>query len=263
MSQAYENLLLEVEDRVAVVTVNRPQKLNALDAKTIAELTDAFTRVRDDGGIRAAVLTGAGEKAFVAGADISEIRALDPATGRTMAERGQRLTRLVEQAGKPVLAAINGFALGGGCELAMACHLRVAARNARLGQPEVNLGIIPGYGGSQRLARLIGEGKAMELVLTGAMLSAEEAAALGLVNRVVERGDARSAALAWAKALAETKPPLALKAAIEAVHEGLSMTLDEGLALEARLFGVLCGTEDMREGTAAFLEKRPAAFTGR
>ncbi|HEX7124727.1 MAG TPA: enoyl-CoA hydratase-related protein [Thermodesulfobacteriota bacterium] len=260
---AYENLLFEIDDRVAVVTVNRPQKLNALNAATIAELTDAFTRVRDDASIGAAVLTGAGDKAFVAGADIAEIRGLDPAAGRALAERGQALTRLMERAGKPVIAAIGGFALGGGCELAMACHLRVAARNARLGQPEVNLGIIPGYGGSQRLARLVGEGKAMELILTGAMVTADEAAALGLVNRVVEPGEARGAAVAWARELVGGKPPLALRAAIEAVHEGLSMSLDEGLALEARLFGTLCGTEDMREGTAAFLEKRAAKFTGR
>ncbi len=259
----YQNLLFEVADRVAVVTVNRPQKLNALDMQTIAELTAAFTHVRDDAAIGAAVLTGAGDKAFVAGADIGEIRALDPAAGRAMAERGQALTRLMERAGKPVIAAIGGFALGGGCELSMACHLRVAARNARLGQPEVNLGIIPGYGGSQRLARLIGEGKAMELVLTGATVTAEEAAALGLVNRVVEPGEARAAAIAWARELVTGKPPLALEAAIEAVHDGLSLSLGEGLALEARLFGQLCGTADMREGTAAFLEKRPARFTGR
>jgi enoyl-CoA hydratase len=236
----YRNLLFEVIDRVAVVTVNRPEKLNALDAATVAELIDAFTRVRDDRGIGAAVLTGAAE----------------------MARRGQALTLLMERTGKPVLAAINGYALGGGCELAMACTLRVAARSAKLGQPEINLGIIPGYGGSQRLARLIGEGKAMELLLTGAMVTADEALALGLVNRVVEPGQARSVAETWARELLATKPPLALKAAIEAVHEGLSRTLAEGLVLEARLFGALCTTEDMKEGTSAFLEKRTARFRG-
>jgi enoyl-CoA hydratase len=258
----YRNLLFEVIDRVAVVTVNRPEKLNALDAATVAELIDAFTRVRDDRGIGAAVLTGAGDKAFVVGADIAEIRGLDAASGAEMARRGQALTLLMERTGKPVLAAINGYALGGGCELAMACTLRVAARSAKLGQPEINLGIIPGYGGSQRLARLIGEGKAMELLLTGAMVTADEALALGLVNRVVEPGQARSVAETWARELLATKPPLALKAAIEAVHEGLSRTLAEGLVLEARLFGALCTTEDMKEGTSAFLEKRTARFRG-
>ncbi len=259
----YENLLFDVTDRLAVITVNRPQKLNALNSKTVDELTDAFTRVRDDPGIGAAVLTGAGEKAFIAGADISEIRMRDAASGAEMARRGQALTLLMERTGKVVIAAINGFALGGGCELAMACTLRVAARTARLGQPEINLGIIPGYGGSQRLARLIGEGKAMEMVLTGMMVTAEEALALGLVNRVVEAGEARAAAESWARELMTTKPPLALKAAMEAVHEGLSRSLVEGLALEARLFGALCATEDMKEGTSAFLEKRPPRFRGR
>jgi enoyl-CoA hydratase len=259
---SYETLLFEVADRVAVVTVNRPQKLNALNRKTIEELTDAFTRVRDDEGIAGAVLTGAGERAFVAGADIAEFRGLDAPTGMALARRGQALTTLMERCGKPVIAAIGGFALGGGCELALACTLRVAARTAKLGQPEINLGIIPGYGGSQRLARIIGEGRAMELILTGAMVPAEEALALGLVNRVVEAGQARSVAETWARELVTTKPPLALKAAIEAVHEGLSRSLDEGLALEARLFGTLCATEDMREGTAAFLEKRAPRFRG-
>ncbi len=258
----YRNLLFEVIDRVAVVTVNRPEKLNALDAATVAELIDAFTRVRDDRGIGAAVLTGAGDKAFVVGADIAEIRGLDAASGAEMARRGQALTLLMERTGKPILAAINGYALGGGCELAMACTLRVAARSAKLGQPEINLGIIPGYGGSQRLARLIGEGKAMELILTGAMVTADEALALGLVNRVIEPGQTRSVAETWARELLATKPPLALKAAIEAVHEGLSRTLAEGLVLEARLFGALCATEDMKEGTSAFLEKRTARFRG-
>ncbi len=258
----YRNLLFEVIDRVAVVTVNRPERLNALDAATVAELIDAFTRVRDDRGIGAAVLTGAGDKAFVVGADIAEIRGLDAASGAEMARRGQALTLLMERTGKPILAAINGYALGGGCELAMACTLRVAARSAKLGQPEINLGIIPGYGGSQRLARLIGEGKAMELILTGAMVTADEALALGLVNRVIEPGQTRSVAETWARELLATKPPLALKAAIEAVHEGLSRTLAEGLVLEARLFGALCATEDMKEGTSAFLEKRTARFRG-
>ncbi len=259
----YENILFDLTDRVAVIAVNRPQKLNALNAKTIDELTDAFTRVRDDPGIGAAVLTGAGDRAFIAGADIGEIRTRDAASGAEMSRRGQALTLLMERIGKPIIAAINGFALGGGCELAMACTLRVAARTARLGQPEINLGIIPGYGGSQRLARLIGEGKAMEMVLTGAMVTAEEALALGLVNRVVEAGEARAAAESWAREVLATKPPLAVKAAIEAVHEGLSRSLVEGLALEARLFGALCATEDMKEGTSAFLEKRPPRFRGR
>jgi enoyl-CoA hydratase len=260
---AYENLLFEVADRVAVITVNRPQKLNALNARTVTELAEAFRSVRDDSHVGAAVLTGAGERAFVAGADISEIRQLDPARGVEMARRGQELTLLMERCGKPVIAAVNGFALGGGCELAMACTLRVAARTAKLGQPEINLGIIPGYGGTQRLARLIGESKAMELILTAAMVSAEEALALGLVNRVVEPGQARPAAETWARELVTTKPPLAVKAAIEAVHEGLSRTLEDGLSLEARLFAALCATEDMGEGTSAFLEKRTARFRGR
>ncbi|HWP34640.1 MAG TPA: enoyl-CoA hydratase-related protein [Thermodesulfobacteriota bacterium] len=259
----YETLLFEVVDRVAVITVNRPQKLNALNARTVAELTDAFTRVRNDPAIGAAVLTGAGERAFIAGADIAELSGCDAASGAELARRGQALTLLMERCGKPVVAAINGFALGGGCELAMACTFRVAVRTAKLGQPEINLGLIPGYGGSQRLARLIGSGRALELILTGAMITAEEALALGLVNRVVEPGQARAEAESWARELVTTKPPLAIKAAIEAVQEGLSRPLAEGLALEARLFGALCATEDMKEGTAAFLQKRPPRFRGR
>lgn len=247
---------------VALVTVTRPKVLNALNAATITELLEAFERLRDDAAVRAVVLTGAGERAFVAGADIAELARLGPAEAREVARRGQALCALIAGCGKPVIAAINGFALGGGCELAMACTLRVAADTARLGQPEINLGIIPGYGGTQRLPRLIGAGPALEILLTGKPVAAEEARRLGLVNRVVPAARLLDEARELAADLA-AKPPVAVRYILDAVRSGTQMSLDEGCDHEAALFGVVAATEDKQEGTQAFLEKRRPAFKGR
>ena len=247
---------------VAVVTVSRPQVLNALNAATITELLEAFERLRDDGAVRAVVLTGAGERAFVAGADIAELARLGPAEARDVARRGNALCALIAGCGKPVIAAVNGFALGGGCELAMACTLRLAADTARIGQPEINLGIIPGYGGTQRLPRLIGAGPALEMLLTGKPVTAEEARRLGLVNRVVPAAELLDEAGALAADLA-AKPPVAVKFILDAVRCGTQMSLDEGCDYEAALFGVVAATEDKREGTQAFLDKRRPEFKGR
>ena len=247
---------------VAVVTVSRPQVLNALNAATITELLEAFERLRDDGAVRAVVLTGAGERAFVAGADIAELARLGPAEAREVARRGNALCALIAGCGKPVIAAVNGFALGGGCELAMACTLRLAADTARIGQPEINLGIIPGYGGTQRLPRLIGAGPALEMLLTGKPVTAEEARRLGLVNRVVPAAELLDEAGALAADLA-AKPPVAVKFILDAVRRGTQMSLDEGCDYEAALFGVVAATEDKREGTQAFLDKRRPEFKGR
>ena len=259
---AYENILLEKKNAVAYVAVNRPKVLNALNMATMEELRLAFHDIKNDDAIRVAILTGAGEKAFVAGADINELAVQDAVTGKKYAHRGQNVLNLIENLGKPVIACINGFALGGGCELALACTMRLASDNAKLGQPEVKLGIIPGYGGTQRLARLVGKGLAMQMVLAGEMISAQEAHRIGLVNEVVAAGELipRAEALA-AKIIANG--PLAVQYAMEAVHKGMEMTLAEGLFLEASLFGVCCATEDKKEGTTAFLEKRVAAFKGR
>jgi enoyl-CoA hydratase len=259
---AYDNLLFDVHQQIARITFNRPQVLNALNRKTVEELGDCLSRVPDDPGIRAVILTGAGEKAFVAGADINELARHTPVDGRESARFGQEILHRLETMGKPSIAAINGFALGGGCELALACTIRIASRSARLGQPEVKLGILPGYGGTQRLARLCGKGIAHELILTGEMISADEALRIGLVNRVVEPADLLSAAESIAKKII-INAPLAVKFAMEAIERGLEMTQEEGLFLEATLFGLCCATEDMREGTRAFLEKRPPKFQGR
>ena len=258
----YETLLVERSGAVARVTVNRSEKLNALNAQVIGELEHCFRALGDDAEVRVVILTGAGEKSFVAGADINELAALSPLEGREFARRGQRVFDLIENLGKPVIAAVNGYALGGGCELAMACSLRVAAENARFGQPEVKLGIIPGYGGTQRLARLIGKGRAIEITTIGEPITAQEAYRLGLVNQVVPAKDLMTACEALAgKIMANA--PLAVKLALEAVNHGMEMTLEEGLFLEASLFGLCCATEDMKEGTRAFLEKRPPKFTGK
>jgi enoyl-CoA hydratase len=259
---AYDNLLFEVIDKIARITFNRPNVLNALNRKTMDELGDCLKRVRADDDIRVLILTGAGEKAFIAGADINELSQQTPVVGREYTLYGQEIVHRLETLGKPVIAAINGFALGGGCELALACTLRIASRNAKLGQPEVKLGIIPGYGGSQRLPRLCGKGVAHELILTGEMISAEEALRIGLVNRVVESSDLLATAEAIAKKII-ANAPLAVKYALEAVEHGMEMPQEEGLYLEATLFGLSCATQDMREGTRAFLEKRPAKFEGR
>jgi enoyl-CoA hydratase len=259
---AYETILVSTADGVATVTLNRPQVLNALNAQLIGELERVVREMGDDDAVKVVVLTGAGEKAFAAGADIGELAQLDGLAAVDTARRGQRLTRDMERLGKPILAAVNGFALGGGCELAMACTLRIAADTAKFGQPEVNLGVIPGYGGTQRLTRLVGKGRALDLVLTGRLVGAEEALAMGLVNQVVPAADLMAAAGKTARTLME-KGPLALRLAMEAVHGGLEMGLDQALEWEAHLFGVSAGTADMKEGLRAFLEKRKAGFQGR
>ncbi len=259
---AFENILLDTADGVATVTVNRPAKLNALNRATIAELTACFTALQADDGVRAVILTGAGEKAFVAGADISELADLRADQAERYALAGQRLMDLIENLGKPVIAAVNGFALGGGCELAMACTLRYAAEAARLGLPETGLGLIPGFGGTQRLARLVGRGRAQELVLTGEMINAEQALAIGLVNRVVPTSDLDGAVRELAGKLAG-KSLLTLRLALRAVGEGLQMTQDRGCGLEAALFGVAAASDDAREGCNAFLEKRKPEFKDR
>lgn len=259
---AYENLLLEKKNSIAYVTVNRPKVLNALNMATMDELRAAFTDVKNDPSVRVAILTGAGEKAFIAGADIGELSKHDAASGKEYTHRGQSVLDLIENLGKPVIACINGFALGGGCEIAMACTMRLASENAKLGQPEVKLGIIPGYGGTQRLPRLVGKGIAMQLALTGEMITAQEAHRIGLVNEVTPAAELipRAEAIAG-KIIANA--PLAVQYAMEAVNKGLEMTLQEGLYLEAVLFGVSCATEDKKEGTTAFLEKRPPQFKGK
>jgi enoyl-CoA hydratase/carnithine racemase len=258
---SYETLLYEIRSGVAYVTVNRPQKLNALNQKAIQELTDCFETIAAAAETLGVVLTGAGEKAFVAGADINELAALTPAEARETALRGQGLMNKIENLGKPVVAAVNGLALGGGCELAMACTLRIAADNARFGQPEVKLGIIPGYAGTQRLPRLVGKGRALEMILSGEPITAEEAWRIGLVNQVVSLPNLiPSADKAVHKILANG--PVAVRYALEAVNRGLEMAEAEGEQLEANLFGLCCATADMKEGTRAFLEKRPAQFKG-
>jgi len=258
----YENLLYEKRGGIAYITFNRPKVLNALNRKTLEEFHQALLDARDDASVRVLILTGAGEKAFVAGADINELAQQTPVGGKELSLYGQSVFRLLETMGKPSICAINGFALGGGCELALSCTIRLASKNAKLGQPEVKLGIIPGYGGSQRMARLCGKGVAHELCLTGEMISAEEAQRIGLVNHVYEPAELLPAAEAMAKKIIE-KAPLAVKYCMEATERGVEMPQEEGLFLEATLFGLCCATEDMREGTKAFLEKRAAEFTGK
>jgi len=258
---AYENLIYEKRNQIAYITFNRP-KVNALNRKTVEELADCLRDAAADESVRVLILTGAGEKAFVAGADIGELAQRTPVDGKEFSLFGQSVFRMLETMGKPSIAAINGFALGGGCELALACTLRIASRTAQLGQPEVKLGIIPGYGGSQRLARLCGKGVAHELILTGEMISAAEALRIGLVNQVVEPAELIPAAEAMARKII-ANAPLAVKFAMEAVEHGMDMPQEQGLFLEATLFGICCATEDMREGTRAFLEKRPPQFKGK
>jgi enoyl-CoA hydratase len=259
----YSTLLFELaEDGIATVTVNRPDKLNALNATVISELAAAAARIAADAGVRGVILTGAGPKAFVAGADINELAAVDDTSGAELAARGQAAFRAFEQLGKPVVAAVNGFALGAGCELAMACHIRLASPNAKFGQPEVKLGLIPGYGGTVRLPRLVGRGHALELLLSGKVIDAEEAARIGLVNRVVPEHQLLDAARELLRAIL-AQGPLAIALCIETVDRALDTTLDNGLAIESGNFGRACGSEDKNEGTRAFLEKRPAVFRGR
>ncbi len=258
----FENVLYEKREAIAVITINRPSVRNALNAQTVRELGSAFEQAKADSGVRAIILTGAGEKAFVAGADINELSVQSPVSGKEYALSGQSVFDSIENLGKPVIAAVNGFALGGGCELAMACTFRIASENAVLGQPEVKLGIIPGYGGSQRLPRLVGKGRAMQILLTGEMVPAADAFRIGLVNQVVPQSELLAAAEGVARKII-ANAPIAVKFVIEAVNKGLEMTQAEGQFLEATLFGLCCATEDMKEGTRAFLEKRAAGFQGK
>jgi enoyl-CoA hydratase len=258
----FENIILENKNAITYITVNRPKVLNALNMATMEELRAAFHDIKNDAAVRVVIFTGAGEKAFIAGADIGELAQQDAVSGKEYTHRGQNVLNLIENLGKPVIACINGFALGGGCEIAMACTMRLASEHARLGQPEVKLGIIPGYGGTQRLPRLVGKGNAMQMVLSGEMITAEEAHRIGLVNEVVPPGELipRAEAIA-AKIIANA--PLAVQYAMEAVHKGMEMTLSEGLYLEALLFAIACSTADKAEGTKAFLEKRAPEFKGK
>lgn len=258
----YHTLLFDVKDGIALVTINRPDKLNALNDQVMAELGDAAERIATDPAIKGAILTGAGPKSFVAGADISDLAKQGPFDGKARALRGQGVLRRLETCGKPVIAAVNGFALGGGCELAMACHIRIASENAKFGQPEVKLGIAPGYGGTQRLPRLVGKGVAMQLILTAEMIDAAEAYRIGLVNKVVPANELMAETEKMLRGIL-SMGPLAVRLSMEAIDHGLEMTLDEGLLLEANHFGLLAATQDTKEGLSAFLEKRPAKFTGK
>ena len=257
----YELLTFDVADRIATITVNRPDKLNALNDAVMDELRTAIAEARRRSDVGAVLLTGAG-RAFVAGADIAELADQRAVEGKARAQRGQRVFRRFETSPKPTLAAVNGFALGGGCELAMACHMRIASEKAKFGQPEVKLGIVPGYGGSQRLPRIVGKGRALQLLLTGEMIDAAEAYRIGLVNRVVPAEELIPAARALLVTILE-QGPLAVAHCIEAVDRGLDMGLDDAIALEASYFGMLSATHDKAEGMRAFLEKRPAKFTGK
>jgi enoyl-CoA hydratase len=258
----YETLLCETKDQVARITLNRPQVLNALNTQVFNELETAFSALAQDPTVLVILLTGAGEKAFAAGADIKELAATDAAAGEAKARRGQGVFRLIETCGKPVIGCINGFALGGGCELAMACTMRLASETARLGQPEVKLGLIPGYGGTQRLPRLVGQPMALKLLLTGEMINAAEALRIGLVDEVLPADKLMERAEALARIIA-AMAPLAVAACIQAVRDGSEINLEEAIDMEAKIFGRLCGTADKEEGTKAFLEKRPALWTGR
>lgn len=279
-----ENVLLETKGGIGYITINRPEKLNALNSQTMTEIMDIFAYVAAEPQIKAVILTGSGEKSFVAGADIAELAELDPIGGKRYSERGQEIFNFIEKMSKPVIAAVNGFALGGGCELSMACHIRIASENAKFGQPEVTLGLIPGYGGTQRLPRLVGKGRAMELILSGGMIDAHEAYRIGLVNKVVgyagfieiekdgvkkqvpDLKATKEALLEAATKLANTmtvQAPIAVALAIEAVNRGLEMTLSEGEVVECDLFGLVTTTEDYEEGTKAFLEKRKAEWKNR
>lgn len=259
---SYETLLYEIRSGIAYVTVNRPQKLNALNSKAVHELTDCFREIHRSDDAHGVILTGAGEKAFVAGADINEMADLTPTGAREMALKGQTLMNLIENLGKPVIAAVNGFALGGGCEMAMACTVRIASDNARFGQPEVKLGVIPGYAGTQRLPRLVGKGQALEMILGGDPISAQDALRIGLVNQVVTASELISAAEKIMERIT-ANGPVAIKYALEAVNRGIEMSQSDGELLEADLFGFCFATTDMKEGTKAFLEKRQAQFTGK
>lgn len=258
----YENILFQVEDGIATVTINRPKVLNALNSATVAEIKAAFARIADDPHIKTAILTGSGEKSFVAGADINELSTKDPISGAEFSLTGQEVTNLIQHSEKPIVAAVNGFALGGGCEIAMACHVRFASENARFGQPEVGLGIIPGYGGTQRLARLVGAGRALELCMSGDAIDANEAYRIGLVNKIYPAADLLPKSREFCQRLM-AKGPRAVAYVLHAVNRGMEMSLSDALRLEAHLFGLVCATQDMKEGTKAFIEKRKPNFTGK
>lgn len=258
----YKNLIFEQKVNIAFITINRADKLNAFNKETLSEIALAFDEIENDDSIRGVIITGSGEKAFVAGADILEISTLDNISGTEFALEGQEVFNKIEQCSKPVIAAVNGFALGGGCELALACHIRYASENAKFGQPEVNLGIIPGFGGTQRLSRIVGKGHALELLMSGNMVDAQEAYRIGLVNKVIPQSELLSESEKLLKTIL-SKGSYAISMIIEAVNEGLDKKLDAALNHEANLFGQTCATEDMHEGTTAFLEKRKPDFTGK
>jgi enoyl-CoA hydratase len=256
---AYQTIVSETKNGIATVTINRPDKLNALNLLAKNELAQLFETIKQDSATHIVILTGSGEKAFVAGTDIAELTELNVESGKLFAMAGQEVFDRIENLGKPVIAAVNGYALGGGCELALACHIRIASENAKFGQPEVNLGIIPGYGGTQRMSRLVGKGRTMELILTGDQIDAQEALRIGLVNKVVPLSDLLKTAEAVAQKIL-AKGQVAVRLALKAVNMADETSLTDGLALEASLFGVCCGSEDFKEGTKAFLEKRKPAF---
>jgi enoyl-CoA hydratase len=256
---AFENILLTINDGIALVTINRPDKLNALNAKTFAELDKAIDEIKMNNDIFILVITGAGKKAFVAGADINELSQSNEETGKEFAQRGQQVFNKIENLGKPVIAAVNGFALGGGCELSLACHIRFASENAMFGQPEVNLGIIPGYGGTQRLPKIVNPARAIEYILTGEMIDASEAFRIGLVNKVFSQDELIDKVFELSKKII-SKGPIAVKMSLQSILNSRNMPLSEGLNSEADLFGKCCGTLDFKEGTEAFLEKRKPDF---
>src|SRR5918996_543414 len=261
----YDTLLYEHKERIGYVTLNRPRLLNAQSPEMFDELAQVFGEIKRDPAAGVVILTGAGDRAFCAGADINYLKALaqmTPMAAKTFVEKNRLAFGAIAHLGKPVIAAVNGYALGGGCELAMACHIRLASENARFGQPEINLGLFPGAGGTQRLPRLVGTGIALEMMLSGEAISAQEAHRVGLVNKVVPADELMPAAERLAQQIL-SKAPLAVGVILEAVQHGMEMTLAEGLQLEENLFGVICSTEDMKEGTAAFLDKRQANFTGK
>lgn len=258
----FQNLLLSTSDEIATITVNRPTKLNALNALTLEELDIVFNNVKADEKVKVIILTGTGEKAFVAGADISELKECDGKSGKEFARKGQKVFDLIENLGKPVIAAVNGFALGGGCELALACHIRLGSQNAKFGQPEVNLGIIPGYGGTQRLSRLINTGRGLEYILTGNIMDSDEALKIGLINRVFELNELIPQAEKMAKTIA-SKGQISIRLAMNAVLSKNNLSLKDGLIYEAELFAKCCDTDDFKEGTAAFLDKRKPIFNNK
>lgn len=257
---SFKNILLEKKGTTAIVTMNRPDKLNALNHETLSELEQVFTELKNDKNVFVVIITGSGQKAFIAGADISELNKLDILSAKSFAERGQRIFNLIENLDKPVIAAVNGFALGGGCELALACHIRLVSENAKFGQPEVNLGVIPGFGGTQRLTRLINSGRAMEYILTGDMIDANEALRIGLANRIYKQEELLQKAEELAGKIS-SKAQQAIRLSVKSVNIVDEVSSKEGMNYEASLFAVSCGTEDAKEGTAAFLEKRKPNFT--